>query len=78
ATAIGLDPDEVLQQFLERHPDPDEAFLAAPASPPQAARRTRPGTAPVVLRLTLADAESGFSAGRLLCGAARRLGAAAW
>ncbi len=80
ASAIGLDPDEVLQEFLERHPDPEEPFLAFAPIPAPPARLTqlRLGVPPpVVLRLTLAD-DSGFSAGRLLAGAARRLGAAAW
>ncbi|MGE0705501.1 MAG: helix-turn-helix domain-containing protein [Vicinamibacterales bacterium] len=81
AAAIGLDPDEVLAEFLERHPDPEAPFLASDPihNPPVASARSQAGhSASVVLRLTLADADAGFSAGRLLEGSARRLAAAAW
>src|SRR5690606_38360906 len=80
---IGLDPDEVLEDFLERHPDPEAPFLdPAPiphVGPPAAASRAQSRVPPaIVLRLTLADTDAGFSAGRLLAGAGRRLGAVAW
>jgi len=81
ASAIGLDPDEVLAEFLERHPDPEEAFIGPALLPTPGSSRVRPRTGlqpPVILRLTFADTDSGFSVGRLLEGAARRLGAAAW
>lgn len=81
ASAIGLDPDEVLTEFLERHPDPEAPFLGPDPVPtvPVGSSRSQAGrTQPVVLRLTLADMDGGFSAGRLLAGAARRLAAAAW
>ena len=57
AKANGLDPDETAREFLEYFPDPDQsppAPVISPASPP------------AVLRLTLADPGSPFSAGRLL------------
>lgn len=80
ATAIGLDPDEVLQEFLERHPDPEAPYIgAAPDAPSLETTRVRSGLPPpVILRLTLADRDSGFFAGRLLAGAGRRLAAAGW
>ena len=64
ATAIGLDPDATTQEFLELFPDPDQVAAAAAA----AAKTPKfPATAtPAVLRLTLADPGSPFSAGRLL------------
>jgi transcriptional regulator with XRE-family HTH domain len=53
ARAIGLDPEETLNDFLERFPDP----LAAPASTEEdaAAAAERPRRPRTVLRLTLAD-----------------------
>lgn len=64
AKAIGLDPDATAREFLELFPDPDQVAAAAAA----AAKTPRfPVTAtPAVLRLTLADASSPFSTGRLL------------
>jgi transcriptional regulator with XRE-family HTH domain len=56
AKAIGLDPDETAREFVERFPEPDQT----PAQP-----ATQPAT-PAILRLTLADPGSPFSAGRLL------------
>jgi hypothetical protein len=64
ATAIGLDPDATAREFLELFPDPDQVAAAAAAA---AKTRKFPATAtPAVLRLTLADPGSPFSAGRLL------------
>ncbi len=61
AQAIGLDPEPVVREFVARFPDPDEA-------PAQGLRPAVPfGKAPrAVLRLTLADNVSTFSAGRLI------------
>jgi transcriptional regulator with XRE-family HTH domain len=56
AKAIGLDPDETAREFLELFPDPDQTAAQPPAAPAPSA----------VLRLTLADPGSPFSAGRLL------------
>jgi transcriptional regulator with XRE-family HTH domain len=83
ATAIGLDPDEVLAEFTERHPDPEAPFIGPAPLPGNSGKvvrlhAVRPARAPVVLRLTLAEADAGFSTGRLLAGAGRRLAAAAW
>ena len=66
AEAIGLDPGDVLREFLERFPDPE-------APPPGPA--ARPGSAPI-LRLTLAEPPRPFTGGSLLS-ARRRLAAAA-
>jgi transcriptional regulator with XRE-family HTH domain len=67
ADAIGLDPEEVTREFLERFPDPADPPAAAPASsgPKFAAR-------PVPLRLTLADAGTPFGVGRVLANMRRR------
>jgi len=59
AKAIGLDPDETAREFHELFPDPDQ--VKPPAAPVFPAT-----TPPAVLRLTLADPGSPFSAGRLL------------
>jgi transcriptional regulator with XRE-family HTH domain len=44
ATAVGLDPDAVVREFLEQHPDPLEATTdaAAEAAPPVPATRGLP------------------------------------
>jgi len=60
AQGIGLDPDEVTQEFLERFPDPLEPSSSATSpAPPSAAG----GTA---LRLTLADTGAWFVGGPAL------------
>jgi transcriptional regulator with XRE-family HTH domain len=62
ATAIGLDPEATAREFFELFPDPDRVAAAAATAPPKF-----PATAtPTVLRLTLGDPGSPFSAGRLL------------
>jgi transcriptional regulator with XRE-family HTH domain len=48
ATAIGLDPDAIMVEFLERFPDKAELPSLPPAKPPEYP----------VLRLTLADADA--------------------
>jgi transcriptional regulator with XRE-family HTH domain len=57
ATAIGLDPDEVMREFLERFPDPVELV-------PPVARDTAPFSSPTLrnapLRLSLADTGGPF------------------
>jgi transcriptional regulator with XRE-family HTH domain len=57
ATAIGLDPDVVWREFVERFPEPVEAPLAAP--PEAASRRAR-------LRVSLSRQVSWFVGGRLI------------
>ena len=52
AEAIGLDPDEIAREFLERFPDPVDLPFA-----PAAERRGAPSSEPV-LRLNLADLET--------------------
>jgi transcriptional regulator with XRE-family HTH domain len=61
AEAIGLDPDDVAREFLERFPDPSDMPFE-PAVPD--ARRTPAGEP--VLRLNLADLETTTARGRLL------------
>ena len=68
AAAIGLDPDETTREFLERFPDPAELTRSAPK---------RMSEYPV-LRLTLADTDSGFIRGRVPADAWRRWAAIAW
>jgi transcriptional regulator with XRE-family HTH domain len=70
ATAIGLDPEPIVREFLARFPDPEEA-AAAPAVPV-----TLPTTR-AVLRLTLAEPIGVFAGGDLLREARRRLMAVA-
>jgi cytoskeletal protein RodZ len=52
AQAIGLDPDEVVREFLERFPDP--AAAPPPVQPrPALSHRTSPDRVEVVLRFSL-------------------------
>jgi transcriptional regulator with XRE-family HTH domain len=81
ARAIGLDPEETLNDFLERFPDPLAA--AAPGEEDQAGegnaasadRPRRPRT--TVLRLTLADMPGSHAGGRPLVGLGKRCAAVA-
>jgi transcriptional regulator with XRE-family HTH domain len=92
AQAIGLDPDVVAREFLERFPDPADAQSAAEShagSP--SPRRDRMVMEPVlrffrprsktsrgtVVRLTIAAPASAFTGGRLLEEVKRRWAAAA-
>lgn len=82
AEGIGLDPDEVMQEFLERFPDPAAPIIAAAApeatassAPAPAVRRAPPSGAHTVLRLTLAETRGAFLRGRLLAAPWRRLAA---
>jgi transcriptional regulator with XRE-family HTH domain len=74
AEAIGLDPDDVLAEFLEQYPDPHEPPPPS-ALPAELPRRATPKT---VLRLTLDSAREPFSPGHLLEGARSRLAAVTW
>jgi transcriptional regulator with XRE-family HTH domain len=67
ATAIGLDPEPVVREFVARFPDPEDVAAA-----PAAAAATLPGTR-AVLRLTLAEPAGTFAGGDLLREARRRL-----
>lgn len=53
ADAIGLDPEPVVREFLERFPDPEEVAASQPSAPGNAPALRVPRTR---LRLTLADA----------------------
>jgi hypothetical protein len=75
AAAIGLDPEETLQEFLDRYPEAPS--IGEPAGSPAATpARRRP--AAQSFRLTLADERSRFTAGAVLTSTRRRLMAAAW
>jgi transcriptional regulator with XRE-family HTH domain len=75
AEAIGLDGDEILQEFLDRFPDAEQlraiAALVAKGEAPPA--RHKP-----VLRLTLAEGPRPFVGGELLENIGARLKAVAW
>jgi len=75
AEAIGLDGDEIVQEFLDRFPDAEQlraiAALVAKGESPKA--RPKP-----VLRLTLAEAPRPFTGGALLENIGARLKAVAW
>jgi transcriptional regulator with XRE-family HTH domain len=75
AEAIGLDGDDIVQEFLERFPDPQHIEAMAVLAAKDGHARPRPKT---VLRLTLADAPQPFSGGQLLKNVGARLKAAAW
>ena len=62
AAGIGLDPDEIAREFFEEFPDPDATPQKQAADGRPASRASRE----TVLRLTLADERSPFTAGRLL------------
>jgi transcriptional regulator with XRE-family HTH domain len=74
AEAIGLDPDDIAREFLDRYPDlqQTEALAAAATSGAPRKFRSKP-----VLRLTLADSPRPFSGGRLLTSVKSRLAAVA-
>jgi transcriptional regulator with XRE-family HTH domain len=76
ATAIGLDAETVVREFLERFPDPTEPVGA----PGDGAAHDRGGSSNLEggLRLTLADTFQPFMGGRLLAPVKRRLTAVAF
>jgi hypothetical protein len=75
ATGIGLDPDEVMQEFQERFPDPAAALL--PPLPKEPTPFSSSRAAKGALRLTLADAGGPFTRKRALADIPRRLAAVA-
>src|SRR5262249_40208969 len=75
AQAIGLDADEIANEFLERHPDVEQ--LQTIASLVAKGERPKPRQQPV-LRLTLADAPRPFSGGQFLKDLGARGKAAGW
>ena len=74
AVAVGLDPDAIAREFLERFPDPTAPH---PFDNP-ASSKPRILSGETVLRLTLADPSPAFIRGRILAEMRRRLGAVAW
>ena len=48
AEAIGLDPDSVVREFVERYPDPLEVDVVAPVSPPPSS-----SCGPLSIKLTI-------------------------
>jgi hypothetical protein len=75
AEAIGLDPDEIAREFLERFPDPSDMPFEVP---PHVEQPRKPPAAEPVLRLNLADLDSASTRGRLLPTMRPRWAAAAW
>ena len=74
AAAIGLDPEAVVREFLDRFPDPEDTTTAtAPASAPSGLRPPRTG-----LRLTLADARLSMAPKDILDELRRRIAAVAF
>lgn len=79
AQAVGLDPDEIAREFLERFPAPSDVPAPVPATgPPAAAPVTTQPALATSLRLTIADTGPRFRRGRLIAEARRRWVAAAW
>lgn len=68
AEGVGLDPDELTREFLECFPDPADPPPAAEPAPPAQPARVRGGA----LRLTFANVDAPFEAGRLLADMRRR------
>ena len=65
AEAIGLDPEPIVREFVERHPDPLEVAIAAPTA---SARSTPPSSGvatPSCSVASRAEALSGANAGPL-------------
>ena len=77
ATAIGLNPEQLTREFLDRFPDPSQPGDAIAHRPvPEDHGSSRPA-AESGLRLTLADAGVPFTGGRFLAPLGRRFSAAA-
>jgi transcriptional regulator with XRE-family HTH domain len=75
AEGVGLDPDVVMKEFLERFPDPSEP--APSETVDTAAAASKPALADPVVRVTIPPASSRFTGGPMLTGIRRRLAAAA-
>lgn len=77
ALAIGLDPDETLQQFLDHYPEATDPSGVVPVPSAVAAiELPRRRALKAGLRLHLADEPRVFAAGQVLMGARRRIFAA--
>jgi hypothetical protein len=75
ANGVGLDPDLVMKEFLDRFPDPSEP--AQPDAADAAAPASKPVPADRVVRVTLPPTCSQFTGGPVLPGIRQRLAAAA-
>jgi hypothetical protein len=75
ASAIGLDPEPVVREFLERFPDPEDHGAAPPPGSGGASTLRSPRT---VLRLTLADPRLVMSPRDILDELRRRIAAVAF
>jgi cytoskeletal protein RodZ len=53
AKAIGLDPDEVVREFLERFPERSPSPSESPAARDEAVNRSAPDRVEIVLRLSV-------------------------
>ena len=73
AVAIGLDPEPIVREFLDRFPDPEDAATASAPAAPSAVRLPRTG-----LRLTLADARLSMAPKDILDELRRRIAAVAF
>ena len=81
ATAVGIDPEPLVREFLERFPDPADPPKTDPSSDGTAAPgRPSPREVPAPLRLTLAENEMElwFTGGPVLETIRQRCAAAAW
>lgn len=58
ATAIGLDPDEVLREFQERFPDPEEPPVDGAPLDTRAGRSSAPAISQETPRISFAPSES--------------------
>jgi len=67
AEAIGLDPEPIVREFIERYPDPEPiAPEPEPPPPPRPLFAIAPSARPVVVKLTIISTGSQFSRGTLL------------
>ena len=81
AEAIGLEPDEIAREFLERFPDPTESpwDVSTDSAPAEALRASKTSASDdTVLRLKLADSGATSTRGRVLVGMRVRCAAVAW
>src|SRR5918995_6171248 len=65
AEAIGLDPEPIVREFVERHPDPLEAAIAAPLVPARSTHQSSGVATPSGSVACRAEAPSGAKAGPL-------------
>lgn len=75
AQAIGLDPDDVAREFLERFTEPE---TLGPSQEDRPRAEPGPAAAPAALRLTLVQPEAPFSRGCILRAVRSRGSAVAW